>query len=167
MNTRTSLRALIPVMAATLLLSACGGGSDETSGDSGDALVVYVGRDEELVSPLIKQFTQDTGIKVEARYGDTPEMAATVLEEGDKTPADVFLSQDAGALGALSAAGLLAELDSSITEAVPAQFTSTDDSWVGVTGRARVIVYDGEELKASEVPDAVAELTAPEWKGRV
>lgn len=161
----TPLHLLTPVLATALTLGACGA-SD--SGDEEDGpLVVYVGRDEELVSPLIEQFTEDTGVEVEARYADTPQLAATLLEEGEASPAHVFLSQDAGALGALSAEGMLEPLDDSITSRVPADLTSTDDSWVGVTGRARVIVYDGEELDADEVPDSVTDLVEPAWEGRV
>lgn len=163
---RRGARLTLPLTALTLVLTACGSsGGDESSDD--EPLVVYVGRDEELVSPLVEQFTEDTGIEVEARYAETPELTATLLEEGDATPADVFLSQDAGALGALSEAGLLTDLDADLTEKVPASLTSTDGSWVGVTGRARVIVYDGEKLDEADVPDRVAELTDDAWRGRV
>ncbi|WP_374999656.1 iron ABC transporter substrate-binding protein [Aeromicrobium sp. CTD01-1L150] len=166
MDTRTTLRATLPVVAAALVLSACSGSSDDAE-DAGEALTVYVGRDEELVSPLIEQFTEETGIEVDARYGDTPELAATLLDEGDATPADVFLSQDAGALGALSAEGLLTELDDDLTENVKADYSSTDGTWIGVTGRARVIAYDSEELDADDVPDSVKDFTDDEWEGRV
>lgn len=165
-TTRPLLTIALPLGAASLVLAACGGSSDDAD-DADEPLVVYVGRDEALVSPLVEQFTQDTGIEVEARYAETPEMTATLLEEGDATPADVFLSQDAGALGALADADLLTPLDDDVTAKVPAARSSSDGSWVGVTGRARVVVYDGEELDASEVPDQVAAFTAPEWKGRV
>jgi iron(III) transport system substrate-binding protein len=94
-------------------------------------------------------------------------MAAQLLEEGERTPAQVFLSQEAGALGALSGAGLLAELPGDITEAVDPQYTSADGTWVGLTGRARVIAYDGEELTESDVPTSVFDLTDPRWNGQV
>ena len=158
--------ALLPtlLLAATGALTAC---SDDDSASGEDALVVYVGRDEELVAPLLEQFTDDTGIEIEARYADTSEQLALLLEEGDATPADVFLSQDAGALGALSATGALRELPGEITDAVLPGFTSTDDTWVGVTGRARVIAYNTDALSEAEVPTSVTALTDPEWAGRV
>ncbi|EFQ83979.1 ABC transporter, solute-binding protein [Aeromicrobium marinum DSM 15272] len=159
------LRSALVLTSSLLVLTACGSDPDDTA--SGDALVVYVGRDEELVSPLIEQFTEETGIQVEARYAGTTEHAATLIDEGDRTPADVFLSQDAGALGALADEGLLRELPADITGAVLPEFTSTDGSWVGITGRARVIAYDGEELSADEVPGTVATFAEPEWSGRV
>lgn len=151
-------------LSAALLLPACGPAADESGKGN---LVIYAGRDEALLSPLIKQFTKDTGVEVDVRYAETPEFTATLLEEGDQSPADVFISQDAGALGALSAEGMLKKLPADITGAVFKDYTSTDDTWVGVTGRARVIAYDGKKLDAAEVPGSVKELTKPEWKGRV
>jgi len=131
------------------------------------AFTLYSGRDEELVQPLIDQFEAETGIEVEVRYGNTAELGALLLEEGDASPADVFLSQDAGALGALSLAGLFTELPSDVTEAIPAGFTSTDGTWVGVTGRARVVAYDGERLTADELPDTIDGYVTDEWAGRL
>lgn len=160
------LRLAVAACTVALVATACGSSTEDEDTSDGP-LTVYVGRDEELVSPLIEQFQEETGIEVEARYADTPALASTLLDEGDRTPADVFLSQDAGALGALSAEGLLQDLPEGITSAVLPEFTSTDDSWVGVTGRARVIAYDGEAVGEDEVPGRVADLTDPEWKGRV
>lgn len=165
MNVRTRrlrLGALVAALALAPLVS-CSTGDD--GGD--DALVVYVGRDEELVGPLLKQFSEETDIKVEARYAATPDTLALLLEEGDATPADVFLSQDAGALGALSEADMLLPLPEEITGQVLEQFTSADDTWVGVTARARVIAYNSEKVAQDEVPSTVAELTEKKWAGRV
>jgi iron(III) transport system substrate-binding protein len=130
-------------------------------------LTVYVGRAEDLIAPLIEQFTADTGIEVSARYASTPELNALLLEEGENTPAQVFLSQDAGALGSLSNAGLLTPLPERITSLIPDGFTSVDGSWVGVTGRARVIAYDSERLSADQVPDSVDDLTSADWNGQI
>lgn len=135
--------------------------------ESDNTFTLYSGRDEGLIQPLIDQFEESSGIEVDVRYGNTAELGALLLEEGEQTPAQVFLSQDAGALGALSSAGLFTTLPEDVTATVPAGFTSTDDSWVGVTGRARVIVYDGEALEADDVPVSVDELTDPDWSGRV
>ncbi len=134
--------------------------------ESDGAFTLYSGRDEELVQPLIDMFEKQSGIEVEVRYGNTAELGALLLEEGEQSPAQVFLSQDAGALGALSNAGLFTTLPEVITSAVPVGFTSTDESWVGVTGRARVIVYDGQEMSADAVPTSVDAFAEPEWAGR-
>jgi len=165
------MRLLRPTIAlaavtATLVLAGCSPSADAPEPDD-RSLVVYSGRDEELVGPLLDAFEAASGITIKVRYANSIEMAAQLLEEGDRTPAQVFLSQEAGALGALSNAGLLAELPADITEAVDPQYTSTDGTWVGLTGRARVIAYDGEELTESEVPTSVFDLTDPRWSGQV
>lgn len=156
----------LAAVTATLVLAGCSP-SAETPEPDERSLVVYSGRDEELVGPLLDAFEAASGITVKVRYANSIEMAAQLLEEGDRTPAQVFLSQEAGALGALSDAGLLSELPADITEAVDPQYTSADGTWVGLTGRARVIAYDGEELTESDVPTSVFDLTDPRWKGQV
>ena len=168
---RLATLGLATVLSATLVGCSSPGESAEggasPSASTPQTVVLYSGRSEELVGPLIDKFEAATGITVETRYGSTTEMAAQLLEEGDKTPAQVFLSQDAGALGAVTDAGLFTTLPTEVSGAVDPKYTSRDGSWVGLTGRARVIVYDGEKLKADQVPDEVTALTAPEWKGRV
>lgn len=149
--------------SATLTLGACGSGSDQD--DSADKIVVYSGRSENLVAPLIEQFTKDTGIEVETRYAGSGELAAQLITEGDKSPADAFLSQDAGALGAVSQAGLFAPIDDEALAAVPADFSAADKTWLGVSGRARVLVYNPD--LAPNPPDTIDGLLAPEWKGRI
>ncbi|MDQ1083951.1 MULTISPECIES: iron ABC transporter substrate-binding protein [Microbacterium] len=162
--------ALALALVSALALSSCSGAAPSPA-DADAAqertLTVYSGRDEELVAPLIEQFEESSGIDVEVRYAGSTELAAQILEEGERTPAQVFLSQDSGSLGALDAAGLLATLPTGITSAVPAEYTSTDGSWVGLTGRARVIAYDSQSYTAEEIPADVWELTKPEWNGKV
>ena len=156
------LAGAFAAVAAMLALTACG--ADSQTGDP-DKIVLYSGRSEALVAPLIKQFTADTGIEVETRYASSGEMAAQLITEGDKSPADVFLSQDAGALGAVSKAGMLAPIDAATLQAVPGQFSAADGTWVGVSGRARVVVYN--PTLAPNPPDTIDGLLAPEWKGKI
>ena len=165
-RTRTSRRFMLGLAAATLalpVLTACGGGSDAADGP----LTVYSGRSEELVGPLFAQFTEETGIAVEARYGDTAELAAQLIEEGDASPAQVYFAQDAGALGAVDAAGLFAPLPASVATTVPEAYRAPSGDWTGVSGRARVIAYDTEQVPTAEVPQSIFDLTDPKWKGQV
>jgi len=134
---------------------------------SGETLTVYSGRSEDLIAPILQQFTDETGVQVEVRYGNTAEMAAVILEEGDNSPADVYIAQDAGALGALAQEGRLMPLPSDILTRVPAEFRSDDGLWVGVSGRARVLVYNTTSLTEADLPDSILELANPEWAGRV
>lgn len=130
-------------------------------------LVIYSGRNENLVGPIIDRFRADTGIDVEVRYGDSAEMAATILEEGQNSPADVFFAQDAGALGALAGQGRLQPLAAAVLNQVPERFRSRDGRWVGTSGRARVVVYNTSTLTEADLPDSVLSFTDPRWKGRV
>jgi iron(III) transport system substrate-binding protein len=133
---------------------------------SGD-LTIYSGRGEELVGALIDQFEQETGLNVEVRYGSTAEMAATILEEGANSPADIYYGQDAGALGALAQAGHLASLPEDTLALVDPRFRSPDGLWVGTSGRARVVVYNTQKLSETDLPDDIFGFCAPDWKGRL
>lgn len=131
------------------------------------SLVIYSGRSESLVAPLIAEFAELTGIDVSVRYGGTAEMAATLLEEGDNSPADIFFAQDPGGLGAIDKAGLLEALPADILDKVPARFRSADGTWVGVSGRARVVVYNTNSLTPADLPDNIQAFTDPAWNGRL
>ncbi len=128
-------------------------------------LVVYSGRTESLVGPIIKQFQETTGIPVKVRWGGTAELAATLLEEGDKSPADVFFAQDPGGLGAVTE--LLAPLPEDILNKVDQRFRDPNKRWVGISGRARVIVYSTERVTKEELPKTLWGFTDPKWKGRI
>ncbi len=146
------------MLSSALLLSACGQSDTET-------LTVYSGRSEELVGPIIDQFSDAAGIEVKVRYGSTSEMAATILEEGDNSPADVFFAQDPGGLGAVT--HLFTPLPDAILNQVDPKFRSPDDKWVGISGRARVIIYNTDKLSESDLPDDIWDFTDPKWKGRI
>lgn len=155
------LALTLPVLIVALL--ACGGGGEESS----DTLTVYSGRNEALVGPLLDRFSEETGIELEVRYGDTAEMAATLREEGDRSPADVFFGQDAGALGAIENAGLFAALPQDTLAQVDARYRSAAGKWVGTSGRVRVIAYDKRVLDEAELPDSVLDLADERWRGKV
>ena len=149
--------ALVVVSIASLFLSGCA--PQESS------LLVYSGRSEALIAPLVDEFEKETGIDVEVRYAGSAELAAQLLEEGENSPADVFLAQDAGALGAAAKAGLLNTLPDEIYSLVPAGYSAADRSWVGVSGRARVLVYDPTEV--TELPESIFDLEDSSWQGRI
>jgi len=158
------------VTAVAVLISACGASNEQATPSQTSAtesLTVYSGRSEELVAPLFAAFTKQTGIAVTVRYGDTAELAAQLIEEGEATPAQVFFAQDAGALGAVDSAGLFATLPSTVATAVPLNYRSTSGNWTGVSGRARVIAYDSQRVKKTEVPTSIFELTDKKWLGEV
>jgi iron(III) transport system substrate-binding protein len=132
-----------------------------------ETLTVYCGRGQDLIGPLLEQFEQSSGIDLEVRYGGTAELAVTILEEGGRSPADLYIGQDAGALGALSKAGVFATLPGDIMQAVPERFRSSASTWVGISGRARVVVYNTERLTEADLPATLEGFTDPAWKGRL
>src|SRR5688572_7751087 len=151
----------VGLLIAGSALAACNLGGPPQS------ITVYSGRSEELVGPLIERFESETKIDVDVRYGDTAELASTILEEGANSPADVFFAQDAGALGAVAEAGLFDALPAAILDRVPLALRSPDGKWVGVSGRARVVVYDSRELTEADLPTSIHGFTDPAWSGRL
>ena len=163
---------LRPAVAAALggvllfAVAACGGGEPASEPDD-KKIVLYSGRNENLVKPLLEKFTQQTGIAIEARYGTTAQMAAQLAEEGDRSPAEIFLAQDAGALGAVNKKGMFTTLPAEVTAKVPEIYRAKDGNWVGVTARSRVLVYNPTLVQPADLPTSVFDLTDPTWKGKV
>jgi iron(III) transport system substrate-binding protein len=147
------------ILLVTLALAGCGG-------EEGD-LTVYSGRAEELVEDLFDQFEEETGLKLDVRYGDSAELAATIAEEGENTPADVFFAQDAGSLGAVGAEGLLAELPAETLAEVDERFQDPQRHWVGTSGRARVVAYNTDAVSEDELPDSIWNYADAAWRGRL
>ena len=182
---RSLFRALTLPLGAALVVAACGTGagslvpsvsslpsvapSEQASAIAGPSasaalagtLVIYAGRSEELVGPLITDFEKQTGLDVQVKYAGTTALTATILEEGDASPADVFFAQDAGALGAVASEGRLVALPADTLAKVDERFASDDGRWVGVSGRARVVIYDTRTLTEAELPTSIEKFTDP------
>lgn len=153
------MKRLIPIAAiAALALAAC-------TSDSDAPLIVYSGRGEELVQPLIDEFEAESGIEVEVRYGDSPELAATLLAEADSggTDADVFYAQDPASLG--SVAEMLAQLDQDLLNSVDSKFADKDGRWVGTSGRVRTFIYN--TATEIDLPQSIDDVTDARWAGQV
>jgi iron(III) transport system substrate-binding protein len=156
--------ALIAAISAATL-SGC---AKETTPTTGEATItVYSGRSEDLIADLLKDFTKETGIGVEVRYSDSASLAAQILEEGSNVQADVFFSQDAGALGAVAEAGVFKTINPDITALVEEKYRSADNTWVGVSGRSRVLSYDPKKVSESELPKSIFDLADSRWKGKI
>ena len=139
-------------------------GASTTNGADPGSLVIYAGRSESLVAPVIEQFRDATGVDVQVKYGGSSAVAATLQEEGENSPADIFWSQEPGALAALSP--MFRQLPSDVTQAVPDWAVASDGTWVGITARARVLVHTAN-IDDTGVPNSIEELADSKWKGRV
>jgi iron(III) transport system substrate-binding protein len=142
--------------------------SDDAAASIGESIggqvTVYSGRGQDLVQPILDRFAEQTGIEVRVRYGDTAEMAAAILEEGQNTPADVYYGQDAGALGALALEGMARKIPDSSLDLVDARFKSPDGLWVGSSGRARTIIYNTDQLDEGDLPGSILDYADPQWE---
>ena len=148
--------AAVAVLALAVLPS-CGGGSDE--------LTIYSGRQLDLIGPILERFADETGIDIAVRDGTTSDLALQIEAEGDRSPADIFLSQSPGAVGYLDSLGRLAPLPESVLDAVLADDRAPDGHWVGLTGRVRTLVWNPELIDEADLPRSVLDLTDPRFGG--
>ncbi len=166
-TTRLGIAALLAL--ASFLVGACGFSTDDSGGSNEPAtegITLYSGRIPAAIGGAVDMYEAESDTDVQARFAETGDLAATLVEEGSNSPADVFFAQEPGAIGAVEDAGLLAELPKDILDRVPRTYRDPDGRWVGVTGRARAIAY-GPGVKRSELPDSPLDLVEPEWRGRV
>lgn len=165
---RVALAALLALAASAL--GACSATSPDSGGGPAEpeteGITLYSGRIPSAIGGAIDAYEQRADRDVQVRFGDTGDLAATLVEEGDNSPADVFFAQEPGAIGAVAGEGLLAKLPQDILDLVPAKYRDPEGFWVGITGRARCIAY-GENVSRSELPDSPLGLTDPKWEGRV
>ena len=153
--------AAVAFLAVGIAVSLGCGSGDET-------LTVYSGRSQNLVQPVLDRFLEETGLEVQVKFAGSSAIAATVLEEGDNSPADVVFLQDPGSLGSLSAAGVLAALPEETLSKVEPGFRSRLGDWVGTSGRARTVVYNTSAIDPEEdIPGSIAGFASPEWRDRI
>lgn len=167
MLTRAVITRLLIAAALALLLvgaAACGG---DDAGADGEPLTIYSGREEEIIEPLFEKFEKTSGTNLEVRYGDSAELAATLAEEGNNSPADIFFAQDAGSLGAVASEGLLMTLPADVLDRVEQRYRDPDEAWVGTSGRARVVAFNSDALREDDLPDTIAGFTDSRWKGKI
>lgn len=152
-------RLLVFVLVGGFVLAACGSEGSDAEGP----LVIYSGRGEDLVGPLIDEFETESGIELEVRYEGSNELAATLLAEGEGTEADVFFAQDPASLGAV--AGMMAELPDETLGRVDPKFQDSDGRWIGTSGRVRVLVRNtGTDLP---LPQTIDDVLDPAWAGQL
>ena len=156
-------RLVVALASALLVGAACSDGDGATSG----TITIYSGRSENLMQPLLDEFTADTGIEVRLRDGNSTDLALLIAEEGDRTEADVFLSRSPGPVGFLEGRGLLATLANDTLSLVDENNRASSGAWVGFSGRKRVLVYNIDKVDPADLPVSIFDLTDPRYEGRV
>jgi iron(III) transport system substrate-binding protein len=179
----------VTAVAGTLLVTACSSGGSSGSGQqsasasqpaasgsaaasggaslAGQTITLYNGQHEETTDALVKAFEKQTGVTVKVRSDDEDVLAQQIQQEGSRSPADVFFTENTPPLASLDEKGLLAPVTDSALAAVPAQYSAADKSWVGVSARVSVLVYNTSKLKPSQLPKSVLDLASPQWKGKL
>jgi iron(III) transport system substrate-binding protein len=147
------------LLTAPFLLGGCG--------DDGPTLVVYNGQHEQLLDELAPTFTDETGIKVEIRSGDDLGLSNQLVQEGSRSPADVFLTENSPARAQVEQAGLLEKLPENVVAPIPSQYRPTSGDWTGFVSRSTVLVYNEGKVDPAELPTSILDLAEPAWKGKL
>jgi len=158
------VKRIAAVVSLLLLTSVAATGC---SGDDGPSIVVYNAQHEQLLEELAPLFEEETGIKVELRNGKDSELAAQLVQEGDASPADVFLTENSPAMSAVERAGLLAELGDEATAPIPAQYRPASGLWTGFVARSTVLFYNPDLVDEADLPDSILDLADPEYDGLI
>jgi iron(III) transport system substrate-binding protein len=172
--------------AAALFAAACSSGASSTAGTgsaasqppagqaaasasplAGQTITVYNGQHEQTTDALVQAFEKQTGVTVKVRSDDEDVLAQQIEQEGSRSPADVFFTENTPPLARLDEAGLLAPVGDQALAAVPAKDSAADKDWAGVSARVSVLVYNTSKLKPSQLPKSVLDLAGPQWKGKL
>ena len=175
-----SYRLIVAALAAALVAGACSGDearslegsaaqiyAGECAARTGRSVTIYSGRSENLIGPPLEAFACETGIAVETRWGSSTDLALLLAEEGDRTAADVYLSRSPGPVGFLENRGLLGTIGADVLDLSSEQNRSKSGTWVGFSGRKRVLVHNLDSVSAAELPESVFDLTEARYRDRV
>jgi iron(III) transport system substrate-binding protein len=157
--TKNLLMACAAALLTAPMLTACG--------DDGPFITVYNAQHEELIAEVAPLFEEETGIEVKLRSGKDLELANQLVQEGDASPADVFLTENSPAMTLVDNAGLFTKVDQETVDLIPPEYVPTDRNWIGFMGRSTVAMYNTDALSEDEMPDSILDFADPEWDGRV
>jgi iron(III) transport system substrate-binding protein len=164
-NTNVAVRCLAAGVVTALLAAGCSTASG--SGSGSQTITLYNAQHEQTTDALITAFTAQTGIKVKVRSDGEDVLTAQLEQEGSKSPADVFYTENSPWLAQLDEKHLLAPIDPATLQQVPASDSASTGDWIGVSARVSVLVYNTDKLKASQLPTSILDLADPKWKGKL
>lgn len=173
----SKLRIFLVILLGTIVATACGAvpatqvateaPAIETGDVSGD-LVIYSGRTEPLLQPVIDAFkAKYLNVNVLLKAGSNSELANALLEEQANPQADVFITTELFTVQSLAQEGVFQAYKPVGADQLPAEFLGADNLWTGLTRRARVILYNADLVSEEELPTSIFDLTDPKWKGQI
>jgi len=158
------VRRLVPALVATVValpaLSAC-------SLLNPPDLVIYNAQHAQLLEEIVPLFEEETGLDVELRNNKDLEMANQIVEEGQDSPADVFLTENSPAMSIVDNAGLFDEIPEGVRDNIPAEYIPDSGTWTGFLARSTVAMYNTDSMTPEDMPESILDFADPEWKGRV
>ena len=149
--------------AGALTLAGCGGDGEGYSPDP-DALQIYSSQHENVTQAWAEAFTEKTGTKTQIRAGQDSSMGHQIIEEGDASPADVFLTENSPAMTLVQQADLLAPVKASTTKLVEKDRQPSSKDWTPIAARSTVLIYNTDELSEKELPKSLMDLQDPKYK---
>jgi len=158
-------RSLLSSLAACVLGLAITGNAARAADPV--ELTLYNGQHKEIGEAIAKAYEAKTGIHINVRKGSSNQLASQVMEEGDRSPADVIYTEESPPLNNLGEKGFLAKIDDSTLSMLPKEYVAKDGSWMGVTARVRVVAYNPKLIDEKDLPKSVLDFADPEWQGKV
>lgn len=162
--------AVAGALALSLLVGACGSSDDSATNEevnSNTTLTLYNAQHEDLMQALVDGFTKETGIKVEMRNGEDFELANQIIQEGDASPADVFLTENSPAMVLVAGSDRFSTLNQDTVDQLEPQYVPADKEWTGFAARSTVLAYNKTQLPQAEVPVSIMDLADPKWQGKI
>ncbi len=156
----------MPFCSLALVISSVLTAPAALAANNDDGIVVYNAQHENLTKSWVDEFTKETGIKVTLRNGGDTELGNQLVQEGNVSPADVFLTENSPAMTLVDNAKLFAPLDADTLKQVPARFRPAHGRWIGIAARSTVFVYNPAKISNAQLPASLMDLAKPEWKGR-
>lgn len=169
LTTRTTVAAAI-ALTTVLLSTGCSSATTPAVPSAGSKpsgeITVYNGQHESLTVAWAEEFTKETGVKVTLRNGEDPELGNQLVQEGSASPADVFLTENSPAISLVERSKLLAPIEQSTLEQVPAAYRPKSGNWTGIAARSTVFAYNPTLLSSAQLPTSLMDLAGPSWKGK-
>ncbi|MQA56409.1 extracellular solute-binding protein [Pseudomonas piscis] len=131
------------------------------------SLTLYNGQHKEVGEAVAKAFEAKTGIHVNVRKGSSNQLASQVVEEGERSPADVIYSEESPPLNKLGEQGLLAQTDTATLAVLPKEYVASNGTWIGITARVRVVAFNPKLVAEKDLPTSVLEFSQPQWQGKI